>query len=61
MKAQTLLDKFLNWIFKCRPNCKKGKHCWVYTLSESGVVYLDESKVPPELWHCSECKNKKLP
>jgi len=60
MKAQTFWSKILDWIFTPHYDCSKGKHRWVYKLSESGKVYLDESKVPKELWFCADCGIKRF-
>jgi hypothetical protein len=57
MKPLNLLERLAYWIDErlARYNCEKDRHRWVYTLSESGKVYLNNSDVPKELWHCSEC------
>jgi|SaaInlV_150m_DNA_3_1039698.scaffolds.fasta_scaffold00836_5 hypothetical protein len=54
-------QKIIYWLVELsfRYNCEKGRHKWGYTLSESGVVYLDDEKVPKELWHCLDCEIKK--
>jgi len=63
MKPLNLFERFINWLDEklARYDCTKGRHRWGYTLSESGIVYMDESKVPPELWRCHECGVKKNP
>jgi hypothetical protein len=55
MKELTWFDKIINWFFTPKYDCKKNQHRWCYTLSESGIVYLDDSEVPEELWHCLDC------
>jgi hypothetical protein len=61
MKELSVFERFIYWLDEklARYNCDKGRHRWVYTLSESGVVYIDETKVPDELWYCSECGIKR--
>ena len=60
MGQQTLFERFIYWLFTPRYNCKKGKHRWGYTLSESGIVYGHDDDVPKELWHCLDCPSKKF-
>lgn len=57
MKAQTKWDKLINWFLGLfeRYNCRQDRHRWGYLLSESGKVYLDQSKVPEDLWRCLDC------
>ena len=61
MGKPSLLWRFIYWIVEklSRYNCAKNRHRWGYTLSESGIVYMDDKNVPPELWHCLECQSKK--
>lgn len=59
MKPLNIFQRLMNWLSERGINCEKGRHRWGYTLSESGIVYTDDSKVPPELWHCLECGEKK--
>ena len=61
MKPLTILEKILDWIEnKFYYNCKKGRHKWGYTLSETGTIYLDDSKVPKDAWKCLNCGIKKF-
>ncbi len=60
MKEPTCFSKFIDWLFAPHYNCSKEKHHWAYKLSESGKVYLDESKVPYQLWHCVDCGLRKF-
>ncbi len=60
MQELNWFEKFINWLFTPNYNCEKGKHQWCYTLSESGMVYMDDKKVPKELWHCLDCGIKKF-
>ena len=62
MEELTLLEKIIDRIatFFERYDCKKNRHRWGYTLSDSGVVYLDDSKVPKEHWKCLDCGIKKF-
>jgi len=57
MKEPTKIERFIHWLFHLfdRYDCRKERHQWGYTLSESGIVYMDESKVPKELWKCLKC------
>jgi len=61
MKEQNWIDRFIYWFFEKleRYDCSKNRHRWVYTLSESGIVYRDDKDVPPELWKCMNCGVKK--
>jgi len=55
MKEQTWFDRLINWLLTPKYDCSKGKHRWGYKLSQSGLVYMDEDKVPEHLWHCLDC------
>ena len=60
MEQLTKIEKFIDWIYDTFIfNCKKGRHEWGYKLSDTGVVYLDESKVPDSAWQCSRCGKRK--
>ena len=60
MEGLTLFQRLCDWIDKTfYYNCEKGRHEWCYRLEESGVVYIDEEKVPKELWRCRRCELKK--
>ncbi len=60
MKPLNLLERFAYWLDEklARYNCEEGRHRWVYKLSKSGKVYLNNSNVPKELWYCSKCNVK---
>ena len=55
MRELNWFQKFIYWLLKPRYDCTKNKHRWGYTLSETGYVYLDDSKVPDSAWHCLDC------
>lgn len=60
MKPLNFIERFAKWLDdKFFFNCKKGRHRWGYKLSETGTVYLDDSKVPDRAWHCVECGKRK--
>jgi hypothetical protein len=62
MKEQTKLDRFINWLDKVfsRYDCNKNRHEWCYKLSESGIIYMNDNKVPKEMWFCRNCGIKKF-
>lgn len=60
MKKLNWFERFIEWLLTPSYNCSKGKHRWAYRLSESGEVYLDNAKVPKELWSCMDCGIKKF-
>ena len=51
-------EKIIDWLFTPKYDCKKGKHRWGYTLSKSGMVYMNDKDVPDELWKCLDCGMK---
>jgi excinuclease UvrABC ATPase subunit len=60
MKPLNILERLANWLDDTFYfNCKKGRHRWGYTLSETGVVYLDDNDVPDSAWHCTDCGKRR--
>ena len=59
MKELNWFERFIDWLLTPNYDCSKNKHQWGYTLSKSGVVYMDDSRVPKELWECLDCGIKK--
>jgi len=57
----TKLDKIIDWFddLFSRYNCEKNRHRWGYLLSETGKVYLDDSKIPKDKWICLDCNIKR--
>jgi hypothetical protein len=53
-------QRFILWLSTPKYNCSRNKHRWGYTLSESGIVYLDDKKVPKQMWKCLDCGIKKF-
>jgi hypothetical protein len=62
MKELNWFELAIDWIFinsMKRYNCKKGRHRWGYTLSETGIIYSDDSLVPKDKWLCLNCGKRK--
>lgn len=60
MEPLNFLENIIDWLFKPRYNCNKGKHRWGYILSDGGNVFLDDEKVPKDMWECLDCGVKKF-
>ncbi len=59
MKELNWFERLVDWVLDKWYDCKKGRHLWVYKLSKSGIVYLDDKEVPLDLWECTNCGVKK--
>lgn len=56
------IQRFFYWLLEklARYDCEKGRHRWGYTLSESGIVYMDDDDVPDHLWKCLDCDVRQI-
>ena len=58
MNELNWFERIIEWLFTPKYCCEKGKHKWIYSLSESGKVYI--CKEPPdELLFCEICGIRK--
>ena len=55
MKRLNIFERFIYWLDEklARYDCDKGRHRWGYTLSESGIVYVEEFSTIKQAIDCA--------